>query len=154
MNKTTIEEELKKGNSFTYYTVGKSMKPLLIARKTHVMIYPIDRALGIRKYDILLYKRKNGSLVLHRVIDLDDNVLYIRGDNTYSIENVSYDQVLGKVTHIYRNKRLFSVYYNKYYNAYIRFIIITYPVRFVINKIASFIIRIFRAIRRIIRGKR
>ncbi len=52
---TTIAEELKNGNRVTYFTVGVSMRPLLLERKTHVVIEPIGT---VKTGDILLYRRK------------------------------------------------------------------------------------------------
>ncbi len=136
---TTIVQELRKGNAVTYFTVGRSMFPLLTTRKTHVVIAPVSQ---LQKNDILLYLRKNGKLVLHRCIRLDSETCYIRGDNTYSLEPVSKEQILGVVTHIYRKGRQFPVS-SRLYRAYVRIWNALYPLRLPAWKVRRAILSLF-----------
>ena len=67
----------------------------------------LSRADHIRKNDMILYKRKNGAFVLHRIVRiLDDGSFVLRGDNQYFDENgITREQVVAKVGVYYRGKR-------------------------------------------------
>lgn len=110
MNKTSIEEQLKQG-VVIQTTVGYSMYPLLIHRKTLVKIEKVNEELQIG--DLPLYKRKD-QYVIHRIIGVNNGYYKIRGDNTYIIEQVNKEAVLGKVIEIYRKGKWFSVNNQKY----------------------------------------
>lgn len=123
--RTTVKEELQNGRSVTFFTVGCSMQPLLCERQTHVMLSPIKD--GVKKYDIVLYIRQDGTHVLHRCVKVMDGYCLMRGDNTYYLERVENDTMIGVVTHIYRkgkmidvNKsvsyRFYSVFWNSIYH--------------------------------------
>ncbi len=138
---TTIAEELKNGNTVTFFTVGNSMYPLLMERETHATVAPID---SIRKGDILLYIRSDGDYVLHRLIKANKDHCYMRGDNTYGLECIRTDQVIGKVTHIYRHQKTVDVEASKGYKLYVFAWMLLYPCRWLVWKIRLILRRIFR----------
>lgn len=142
MKRTTIVDELKAGRSVTFFTVGCSMQPLLYERQTHVMLSPVTD--GVKKYDIVLYVRADGTHVLHRCIKVMDGYCLIRGDNTYYIERVDNDQMVGVVTHVYRKGRMIDVGKSGSYRFYSVFWHKIYHLRY-------FIVRVKRKIRRWIR---
>ncbi len=128
---TTIEHELKSGKPITYFTVGCSMRPLLVERKTHVMIAPIRE---VRDGDILLYIRKNGAYVLHRLMKQDEKSYYMRGDNTFGLEKIQKTQAIGVVTTVYKNGSYIDVNHNKKYLLYVKFWNLIYPVRWLLAR--------------------
>ncbi len=140
MKRTTIAEELKSGNTVTYFTVGVSMRPLLAERETHVMIAPLEAA---KNGDILLYIRANGQYVLHRLIKQDARFYYMRGDNTYGLERIEKAQATGAVTHIYRKGKCFSVD-NKKYKMYVCVWNIIYPLRWCFWKLKALMKKILK----------
>ncbi len=135
---TSIAQELMRGNCVTYFTVGESMKPLLKDRQTHVTIAPIGDA---KSGDILLYIRKNGALVLHRLIKLDGDFYYMRGDNTYGLERIERAQAIGVATHVYRGKGEISLKDNFGYKVYAVLWRALYPCRFLLHKAAALLRR-------------
>ncbi len=141
---TTIAEELAKGNSVTCFTVGISMRPLLRERQTHVTLAPPS---SFRRGDILLYKRANGQLVLHRLIRRRGDICLIRGDNTYGLEKVPADRVIGVVTHIYRRGRLFAVE-NRLYSAYVALWCLCYPLRWLLWRLRTLLWRMARILKK------
>ena len=143
MRTSSLEEELGAGHSFVYFTIGVSMKPLLIERKTHVQIAPIH---NVKKDDLLLYVRKNGAKVLHRCIRIDSTHYYMRGDNTCGLECIEKEQALGKVTHIYRGEKIFDVDKSKKYKFYVAFWNAIYPVRWLMQKAKSVLRKIIKGI--------
>ncbi len=141
MERTGIAEELKRGNTITYFTIGVSMRPLLIERKTHVYIEPLkiddDENLSERPpadNDIILYVRKNGTYVLHRLIKQDERYYYMRGDNTFGLEPILKEQAIGRVKRIFRKGRYIEVESNKWYNFYVWMWRINYPIRLLLFK--------------------
>ncbi len=129
--RSNITAELSAGKTITYFTVGISMRPLLRERKTHVTIAPVAEA---HRGDILLYARKNGSLVLHRCRKTDAEHYYMRGDNTYGSECIKKEQAIGVVTHIYRRGKYFEVKTCKIYKAYTALWNLIYPMRWFLRK--------------------
>ena len=95
---STFEEILEKDGKLVYKTKGVSMNPMLYQNRDLVVIeVPKGR---LKKYDVALYKRGK-SYVLHRVIEVNDDGTYsIRGDNTYSIETVPEEAVIGVLTSV------------------------------------------------------
>ncbi len=128
---TTIEKELKNGKTITYFTVGYSMRPLLAERKTHVTIAPLERT---KNGDILLYIRKNGAYVLHRLMKQDEAYYYMRGDNTYGLEKIQKSQAIGVVTIIYKNGIYIDVNRSKKYFLYVKLWNLIYPLRWSLVK--------------------
>jgi hypothetical protein len=68
------------------------MRPLLHENRDLVVILKKDGRL--RRYDVALYRRGT-TYVLHRVVGVRDEGYLIRGDNTYALERVPEDAVLG-----------------------------------------------------------
>ena len=104
---STFEEILEKDGKLVYKTKGISMNPMLYQNRDLVVIeVPQGR---LRKYDVALYRRGK-SYVLHRVIGVNEDGTYsIRGDNTYSIETVPEEAVIGVLTGFVRDGRQYSV---------------------------------------------
>ena len=145
IKRTTIVDELKAGRNVTFFTVGCSMQPLLFERQTHVMLAPITD--GVKKYDIVLYIRADGAYVLHRCIKVMDGYCLIRGDNTYFIEHVKNEQMVGVVTHVYRNGKMIDVEKSRSYRFYSVFWHKIYHLRY-------FILRVRRKLGRWIRKRK
>lgn len=62
------------------------------------------------KNDIILYKRENGTFVLHRVTGKKENAYIFRGDNQFSDEyGIKREQMIGKVTEIIRGDEVIPV---------------------------------------------
>ena len=73
-----IKERVESGGSATLTVTGVSMEPLL---KNGVTVVELSAATEIKKYDIVLYKRESGAVVLHRVVKLNGDTVNCRGDN-------------------------------------------------------------------------
>ena len=91
----TFEELLEKDGRLVYKTKGVSMLPMLHQNRDLVIIQvPSSR---LKKYDVALYRRGE-NYVLHRVIGFGNDCYLIRGDNTYSVETVPEQAVIGVLT--------------------------------------------------------
>ena len=83
---------------------GTSMWPLLKEGKSQVQVVTKDRkALG--KGDIALYRRKDGALVLHRIIIVEkEDTFLVCGDHQWKIvEQIHEDQIIAVVQGFFRN---------------------------------------------------
>lgn len=95
---------------------GYSMYPLLFDHQDSVYI---KKAENFKKYDVVLFQRKSGQLVLHRIVGFEDDFLLICGDNEFKIEKVKKEQVLGKMTEFSRKNKEYTVD-NLWYKMYSR----------------------------------
>ncbi len=149
MNQTSVTEELAAGRPVTFFTVGVSMRPLLRERETHVRIVPLSESRSeLRERDIVLYVRRSGRLVLHRLIKQDANALYMRGDNTYGLERIERAQAIGVVEQIWRKGQYIDVQNDRRYHRYVTRRLLNYPIRYVIYQMYRLPVRMWHAIRR------
>ena len=129
-----IIRQLLSGTTVISVTVGDSMEPLLYDRDTHVVIMPLTGELHTG--DIPLYQRPSGQLVMHRIIKLDSDFYYTRGDNRCGLEMVPKAWVYGIVTEIYRRDNKIPIR-DKKYRLYVKIWGILYPLRWLIYKVRS-----------------
>ncbi len=95
-----ISDLLKTAERVRFTVKGNSMYPLLRGNRDEVEVVKCD---SIGKYDIVLYKRSDGSYVLHRVLKKDNGALSIAGDFEQELEHPVYEnQVIAKVDNIIR----------------------------------------------------
>ncbi len=98
---------LDSGGEFLFYPDGASMLPTVRAGRDGVFL---RRAESIRRGDILLFRRRDGSFVLHRLVKRKkDGSLVMRGDNQYIDEGgISPEAVEGKASAILRGEKRVS----------------------------------------------
>lgn len=102
-----IKERLAAGQSVRFGPKGTSMLPLLRQGIDNVVLSPLSGKL--KKYDLPLYQRADGSYVLHRIVKAEDTYTCI-GDNQFIFEpGVRDDQMIGVVTAVYRGDRRWEV---------------------------------------------
>lgn len=94
-----IEEVISDDGEFRLYPKGTSMLPLIRQGKDSViLVKPGLLSIG----DIILYKRKSGQFVLHRIVKKKGDNLVICGDNQTQLEyGITTADVIAKVTAVY-----------------------------------------------------
>lgn len=122
---TSFEDLLRSDGKLVYKTKGRSMEPMLRQNRDLVIIEVPSSCL--KKYDVALYRRED-KYVLHRVIGVEDGYYRIRGDNTYAVEQVPFDNVIGVLTSFNHKGKLHSVS-ERGYRFYARFWNAIYPLR-------------------------
>ena len=122
---TSFEEILARDGVLVYKTRGTSMRPLLREGQDLVTIRTPEERL--KALDIALYKRGE-AFVLHRVIRVMDDHYLIRGDNTYTLETVPCEAVIGVLTGFKRGTREFPAS-APFYRFYSRIWTVIYPLR-------------------------
>lgn len=149
---STYEEELRKNGKIIHTNVGVSMMPLL-RQNRDVMI--IERPEGrLKKYDVPLYKRKNGQYVLHRILKVREHDYVICGDHCVNKEyGITDEQIIGVLTGVIRDGKTISVNdfnYKVYYHLWCDF----FYVRVTILRIKFFLRRVGSAIKRRLVGNK
>lgn len=101
-----IEEVISDGGEFRLYPKGTSMLPLIRQGKDSViLVKPGLLSIG----DIVLYKRKNGQFVLHRIVKMNVDSLVLCGDNQTDLEyGITVSDVIAKVSAVYIEETRFE----------------------------------------------
>lgn len=102
-----MEEILHAGGVVTLTATGASMRPTIRGGTDRVLLKRIDRCL--RRLDILLCRRQDGTYVLHRIVTIHPNGFAIRGDNQLGAERgIQPSQVMAVLIGFYRGTRYIS----------------------------------------------
>ncbi len=90
------------GGKFTFWPKGRSMRPTIREGKDSVELSPFSK---IEKNCIYLYKRPDGSFVLHRLTDVKEDFLLFAGDNQLKKEKVKKEQIIACVSTLWRGEK-------------------------------------------------
>ncbi len=144
-NVSTIARQLEETGRVIYTTRGVSMRPLLRAGKDVVVIErPKEHC---KKYDTVLFLRKNGQYVLHRILKVSGDRYWIVGDNCISGETVRGEQIIGVLTSLKRGGRTIRVPGWRY-RLYTHLWCDAYPARFFLLRVKSLVWRGLRFVKR------
>lgn len=123
-----LRETLDNGGEFSLTVTGTSMVPTIRGGRDRVTLVKAPDRLS--KYDLPLYRRRNGAFVLHRVVGIADDGSYILcGDHQWVMEpGILQEQIVGIVTRIERKGRTFSVD-NPHYRCWVLFWCTVLPLR-------------------------
>jgi len=109
MNKTTYEQELADKGKLIYTTVGMSMRPFLRSGEDLMVIERRDPG-RFQVRDVVLYRRRSGKYVLHRIMRVRRDDYVLCGDNCWELEpGIRDDQILGVLTAVIRNGKRMDV---------------------------------------------
>lgn len=98
----SIEEMIKNGATVPVYISGNSMNPFLVSRRDIVYLKSFSDS-DLKKGKILLFRRKNGQLILHRLHSLlSDGRLQVVGDGQVKCEIIKKAQIIAVVSDIER----------------------------------------------------
>lgn len=97
----SIEQGLKEQGTLLRPVKGDSMMPLLDEKRDIVKLVPTSGVL--KPYDLPLYRRPNGALVLHRIIKVRKKHYIICGDNRQFYERVPHEWVIALAVGRYRD---------------------------------------------------
>lgn len=128
-----MQEPLKEGKSVKFTVVGNSMYPLLRNGLDNVLV---SSNVKPKKFDIILYRRKSGDYVLHRIVRVGKEGFGLCGDNQLLVEYpVRQEDVVAVVTAIERKGKLVPVT-KLWYRAYSVLWSLLIPLRPVIFKVS------------------
>ncbi len=138
-----VEQALRENDEIVVCTSGTSMYPMLRNRRDMAVLTRVEGEL--RKNDVVLYRAKNGKLILHRILKVTPRNYIIRGDNLYRKEYVKRLDALAVLKGFNRNGKYISCEDSKGYKLYILYVKLSYPIRYIIfGEIKAFLIK-FRA---------
>ena len=110
-NTELIKSKIEEDGCVYSLIKGISMRPMLKQGRDIVVIEAVSLD-DIKINDCLLYKRENYDfLPLHRVLKIKGETLIIRGDNTYKLEYVPKDYVVGRLKAFYRKGKYYDCDY-------------------------------------------
>lgn len=96
-----IEEAIRRGSTFEFVPNGDSMLPLIRGGTDYVTLAALPDKLSVG--DIILYRRKNGQAVLHRLIKKRGDRFYFCGDHQRVAESgITRDMMTARVVKIRR----------------------------------------------------
>lgn len=144
-NQKTFSQVLEETGRLVYTTRGMSMRPLLRQGKDVVVIEKPKE--HWKKYDAVLFLRKNGQYVLHRILKVCGDRYWIVGDNCVSGEMVEGDQIIGLLTSVRRGRRTIRAT-DWRYRLYVHIWCDVYPARFFLLRVKSFGLRGLRFVKR------
>ena len=123
-----IKERLGAGQKVRYLPFrGVSMLPMLRQKKDSVELSPLPERL--KPYDLPLYQRSDGQLVMHRVVAVKEDHYICMGDNTECFERITSNQMIGVVSAFRRGERRIECT-----NSFYRLWRPTRPLRIVVKK--------------------
>lgn len=96
--------KLPEGGSFSLVVTGSSMRPTLRHGKDQVILKKI-RGNEARVYDIVLFQRKDGSWVLHRLLKKTGALCTMNGDGQVWTETADEASVCARVTALRRGDK-------------------------------------------------
>ena len=91
-----FKNSIRCGNVECIKVIGFSMEPTIQQNDTIKVQYVDKYSIG----DIILYEYKKQGLLVHRIIAINDNEIWCRGDNAVRIEKIGYADIIGKVVDI------------------------------------------------------
>ena len=104
-----LEALLQDGNIIRIRPQGYSMYPLFIPGRDEALIESVS-ADTVRKNDVVLYRRDQSILVLHRICKITAEGFFMVGDNQSEIEGpLRADQIKGRLIAFVRNGKEISV---------------------------------------------
>ena len=146
----TFEELLQKDGYIIYTNVGVSMMPLLRQKRDVIEIRRKEPG-RCKKYDVVLYKRKN-RYILHRIVKVLPNGYYIVGDHCTQLEkDIKDENILGIMTRIIRNGKTITPE-NIWYKLYVHIWCDFYPIRFFLLRIKKLLYRCLSYVKRRVSG--
>ncbi|MBP3313657.1 MAG: S24/S26 family peptidase [Oscillospiraceae bacterium] len=107
-----IQEQLDRGDLVRLIPQGTSMLPMIHPGEDTVILRRADAT--IRKYDIVLYRRKDGKYVLHRIVRVGETYTAL-GDNCVMLEKgIQHEQILAVVFRCYHGDKEIPMHGPKY----------------------------------------
>lgn len=108
-----MRKVLAEGGTFSFYPRGTSMNPFLVQGRDCVVLAPLPEHL--KKGDAVLYKRKDGAFVLHRIVKMENGNYTMRGDNQFINEpGIRKNQMIGVVQEVRSGDRKIRTDEKKY----------------------------------------
>lgn len=97
-----LQAQLHSGRDVSLTVSGISMEPSLYAGD----VVTIRQTASYEVGDIVVFRYKNDELLIHRLLLVKNDRYYCKGDNAFRLEDISYEQIVGKV--VFKNGETIS----------------------------------------------
>ena len=115
----TMEQTLKDNGELLTVASGISMLPCIRPQKD--ILHLVRSTETACQYDVILYRRKNGKLILHRVMECQNSRYVLCGDNQSVLEyGIEEAQILGVLRGFYRGNHYIDCETNPIYEIYVK----------------------------------
>lgn len=101
ITKKVLQAMKKLNKSFNITVSGISMMPILYASDIITIQPSVNYDIG----DIVVFYYNDSELLVHRLLSIKDPYYLCKGDNSFRLENVTKDQIIGKVTFVKRKSK-------------------------------------------------
>lgn len=145
MDEMRAEQILATYGIYSSMTSGTSMWPLFKTHRDRVYLVKVTEPL--RPLDVVMYPDGHGSYIMHRIVRVCEDHFLIRGDNTFRLERVPRDRVIGVLMEFDRKGKHVTVT-SRAYRVYSRVWNFLYPIRFLFHGFFALLRRIRRKFRR------
>ena len=88
-----LQAQAKANRPFEISVSGVSMNPQLYEGDIITVMPMPEYAVG----DIVVFVYKNNDVLVHRLLRMDDGIYYCKGDNSFRLEDINKNQIIGKV---------------------------------------------------------
>ncbi len=107
-----IEELTSRGKEVVFTARGHSMRPLLKDGRDQIIF---SKAEQVGLYDVVLYRRRDGSYVAHRIVGEDADGFILMGDGQTRREyGITREMLIARATGFIRRGKEISVKDSKY----------------------------------------
>ena len=115
----TLGQTLKEEGELLTVASGISMLPCIREKKDLLHLAYSEEPPAL--YDVILYRRKNGTQILHRILDIQNSKYVLCGDNQYMLEmEIEAEQVMGVLRGFYRGSYYVNCRTNRGYQLYVK----------------------------------
>ena len=112
----TLKKLIDTGESVCLKVNGNSMRPFLNDNSDSVVVKSIDRRL--RKGDIIFYNRFDAVVVMHRIVKIKDDKMWLCGDAQSTLEGpLDVSKAFAMVCSVIHNEKIYdanSAYFRIY----------------------------------------
>lgn len=109
MSETLIEKYINENGEYITVPNGTSMYPMLRHRRDSVYLVKYEKN-TLKKYDLPVYKRLDGTHVMHRCIGKNEDGYIMCGDNQWVRETrITDEQIIAIVKGFYRDEKYIPV---------------------------------------------
>lgn len=109
-NEIDVVRLLEEGKTVQIKPKGYSMYPMFLPGRDSAVLSKVNQN-RLKRGDVVLYRRDNQSLVLHRIWKITKNDVFLVGDNQSSVEGpIKKSQIIGSLVFFLRRNKKISVH--------------------------------------------
>lgn len=84
---------------------GSSMNPSLLNGDEIIL----EQADDYSAADIVLFHYNENEYIIHRIVYKDNNIIICKGDNSFRLEYIKFESIIGMVNKVIRNNEIIEI---------------------------------------------